>query len=639
MSEDNPYPNCPTCGRPVPGDAKFCPHCGAKQTPHRDHEEPAREPTGLMQVAPPGDPVTARAAYKSLARKYQSGQASKAAPPLKASLGEGAPLKAALAAGLIAVTTTQGIQVFDLGTKTRIGSLVTPACPVALALRPDGRDLAFSLGMGELCIWQPRSSEAPAVLGALEAKTGCMAFSPDGQSLASGSEDGTIIIWDIETWAMLHILRGHNSRIRGLVFAHDGQLLVSWDFGKSGDTLRALVWDIASARIVRPLPEHDHQSIMNMCFSPDCTRIASTGDLFCYISDIASGKLLARSVVPWDEAPTWATEWFRVQRPLELARGLPGLSRPIKDIAFSPDGTILAAAQDDCSVRVWDLASQHLVLTIGAAAERPGLVNCSSLAFAPSGDILACATTDGFVHEWRIPDGTLLHRFQAHQPGRSLLCSGPHVRFSPDGSLLATAGMDGRLAVRLAPAGPVVWTAQADEKQQVNSIAFSHGGEVLASGGADGSTRLWDPKTGKALRSIVPRRDGYLLLPGPRPVTWIGFSGHTNALLADSSNLYAFGTQTEEQSEIRYGGITSPFSYRHEDVSPTEPVWGYGTLDGDVHVWDLLPPKERLAFHGHAASVDAVAFSCDGSRIATSGEDGIVKVWAISEHQTHHAKT
>ena len=103
----------------------------------------------------------------------------------------------------------------------------------------------------------------------------------------------------------------------------------------------------------------------------------------------------------------------------------------IQDVAFSPDGSLLATASADGSIGLWLARSAHLVRVL-----RDGAQAVEDVAFNPDGTLLAAAGIDGATRVWTVATGDRLYLFTGHtNPVEA-------VAWSPDGRVLADASSD-----------------------------------------------------------------------------------------------------------------------------------------------------------------------------------------------------
>jgi WD40 repeat protein len=265
-------------------------------------------------------------------------------------------------------------------------------------------------------------------------------------------------------------------------------------------------------------------------------------------------------------------------------------------VAFSPDGTLLASASSDRTVKVWEVAAGKEKFTLKGHAN---FVTC--VAFSPDGATLASGGYDATVRLWDVATGA---ERVVLKKGRALVGA---LAFSPDGKLLAWGGTDG--AVRL-------WDVAAAKERPplrghgdaVTALAFAPDGSLLASGGDDRTIKLWD----------VPSRTEVATLTGHgKGVTGLAFS-------ADGGTLASVGLDRR----VKLWSVPLLRAVREW------PRRGLAALGGCPEAVQRDGPLART-LTGHQEWVTAVACRPDGKLLATAGGEfvkaGHVKLWRLAD--------
>ncbi len=344
---------------------------------------------------------------------------------------------------------------------------------------PKGDDLAWTI-RANLAAWLEQTHRLQQVAQEPAPLRRCL-FSHDGRRLLTGS-DRRVRAWDGTTGAPMDFTLANAGR--ALALSPDGQILVTGGGGHDAGPVQRR--DAATGAAIGAPLAHP-QGISAAAFAPD-GKLFATADRngIVRLWDRATGRLLR--------------DPFRHPE------------REVRDIAISPDGTMLAAATGvtdqehrPAEVQLWDLPTGKRIATL------PHQQRVNSVAFAPSGKFVVTGSADRTAQRWDARTGKPVGALLRHPHAVNV------VRFTPDGRSLVTGGSDGIIRWYDAATGAPLIGTLAVPRASVADLAFRGDGQMLAAvsedAGGGGAVHLYrlalrSPGRPCSARTVSSRRPG-----------------------------------------------------------------------------------------------------------------------------------
>jgi WD40 repeat protein len=507
------------------------------------------------------------------------------------------------------------------------------------ALLP-GNQLASGGSDGTVRIWNLGNSQAVRHVSHGAPVTAVSARS-DGKVVASAGEDGVVKIWDVAKGAVLFELKGDPELLKQSADAEVAQKLAAGNVAFAKSVLQKAQAD-QKAQQERLKKALDAKAAAEKAAGEKEAAVAKSAD------DKARGEaekalkpaVLARNNAT-NEADLAAAAVQRLGDQVTAAqvgadaadqkqkssdaqaagaKAAAAVQKPVRAIAFSPDGATLATAGDDGKIHLWNANGGGLLQTVQTHGS-PVL----AIVLGANQSVLS-ASADGAVTMWDISCRWTLARTIGTGDADSPLTDRVNaVCFSPDGQTLATGSGEpsrgGQVMLWDAASGKLVREFKNVHSDAVLALAFSRDGTRLSSGAADRFVKVLD-LTGQRPRRLVLEGHTYHVLgvsfkADGRTLASCGADGQVkfwDLMLGErkGANIPPVG---KELSSIQFIGISD-----QAIVSQS---------DDQIRLINDAGAAVR-AFSGPADHIHAAALTPDGKTYVTAGQSGALYLWDVS---------
>ena len=510
------------------------------------------------------------------------------------------------------------------------------------AYSSDGSKIAVADGPGKLSVFSVPDGRLLASFSS-ESALNAVAWSPAGDTIAAGEKNGTVGLWDIASKAQIRVL-SHGGPVVGVAFSPDGRTLAT----AGGES--AKLWDAASGVLEATLPHA--RPVRAVSFSSD-------GKLLLTVSNEAAAHV-------WDVgtgAPLWA---------------LPHKAEVIA-AAFEPDGNRIVTGSRDNTAKIWDGRTGALLGTLVGHTSQ-----VVAVAFSPIGDKVATGSIDGSVRVWSAttfvpvdlrllsgpvvsvafaPDGQSI--VAADSTGRAMAFGPAQLQmelvgqkgtmrkalFAPNARTVATvAGSSVRL---WEPYGEPWFRGIHKSAAAATSVAFDPTGRLLASGDAAGDVLIQHAhggpmrtlQFGSPVVSLAWARDGVLLVGAKDGTAHLraGAGVHDTQVIAHGSALVGaalrddgavvatagtdgFVRLWDAHTGQRLLELHPPAGLTSVALDPTGRLVAAGA-GREIAVYDARTGERRALLSENTDTVTGLAFSRDGSQLASSSRDHLARIW------------
>jgi WD40 repeat protein len=430
-------------------------------------------------------------------------------------------------------------------------------------------------------------------------------YSSNGKFIASVSKDKFLRIWQPD--GQLIFDRKHSEALHHLAISNDSQKVAV-----VGEDSQVRLWDVQTKKVSSILRRNNNDKFIRVAITPDSQYVAAATD--------NNGK--DAEVIIWQITSGEIIKTLKFPR---IASASQDSKYGFRDLKFSADGKIIAAASTDSTIKTWQWQTDRTPQILTGHQDW-----VYALSFRPDGKWLISSGggSDKSIKIWEIQDGI----FKLKKTIEKAHAGALYVAVNPQNNQFATAGSGDRTIkiwdfdkIISSPVsvltsndfGNVLLTTIGGNQSEYKGISYSPNGQRLALPGSDYQVTIWEPdrsleKNISASQLAIKR---VIYSPSGQYIATAGSDNTIRIWKSDGSLLKTFVGHKDWIFGLSF--------------SPDEKLIASASEDNTIKIWQVVDGKLIRTLKHDSFAYD-VSFSPDARYLASVGNDGKLKLWNAS---------